>query len=608
MAWCVGSGLTAAQLWGHPGTQLWESGHGFPSPTAQPAQAGDRRPPRLWPQGETGGPPLEENPAQERPWAPRGVTRLDQVEAGAGGEKRKDVTADNPGAGRATAKRPKRWDIQEVAAPRRGQAAVARQAAGAIGDGGAEGLAILEALERDKVAPTTRGVKASKKKLVEDLIIRADGGPYPLTTHRVKCAAASLKHAGYRGAAGYLGEAKQGHILEGNAWTVQLALELKDSVRSCLRGIGPPERAPEVRAALAAKMEDAVYATGVKNGPRRPRRAWVVALWWFLREIELAALSIHGSSVKVWDMRGRKRVTLYLPMSKMDQRGRGAARTWSCLCGSGTKADCVVPVEDNFCPVCTVSKQIDEMETISGISRTDDAARTVPLFATEAGGAPEKRATVEAWDHLVGEAAARGVEPGDKAEDFGEYLGVDGHSPRRSAAKMLIRMGWTREAVAWLGRWGSDALLCYIEEVTAADEAYGPEGFQPALRKAEPAGPEAVVAAEDRAAPAHQDRADAELEARDLRWRRSGRNDGPREWTSKTASSAWRRRWRRSRWRTRSGGQWRRWSTGPSRGPGRAPWGGWKSRRSLRWRTCRGHWRTWSARPPPRRRRRCRAS
>ena len=50
---------------------------------------------------------------------------------------------------------------------------------------------------------------------------------------------------------------------------------------------------------------------------------------------------------------------------------------------------------------------------------------------------------------------------------------MDGHSGRRSGAKLLVRLGWTREGVAYPGRWGSDAILVYIEEVTMVNEAFG---------------------------------------------------------------------------------------------------------------------------------------
>ena len=50
---------------------------------------------------------------------------------------------------------------------------------------------------------------------------------------------------------------------------------------------------------------------------------------------------------------------------------------------------------------------------------------------------------------------------------------MDGHSPRRSAAKLLTRLGWPREAVAFLGRWGSGANRAYIEECVSVDMAFG---------------------------------------------------------------------------------------------------------------------------------------
>ena len=157
---------------------------------------------------------------------------------------------------------------------------------------------------------------------------------------------------------------------------------LRGCSRACMRGLGPPQRAPEVRISLVARTEDPVFQPGVPGGPRRPRRAFVVAMWWLLREIELAALTLHVSSVKVWMMEGRRRATLFLPLTKKDQQGRGAARTWSCICVSGPLADGGVDVRQaRLCPVCTPWAHVEEVEQASGVSRQDDAARRVPLFS-----------------------------------------------------------------------------------------------------------------------------------------------------------------------------------------------------------------------------------
>eukprot|EP00971_Amphidinium_carterae_P228504 4532250-Amphidinium_carterae.2 len=44
---------------------------------------------------------------------------------------------------------------------------------------------------------------------------------------------------------------------------------------------------------------------------------------------------------------------------------------------------------------------------------------------------------------------------------------VTGHSPRRSGAKYLARLGWTLDDIQLLGRWQSDVVKSYVEEASA---------------------------------------------------------------------------------------------------------------------------------------------
>jgi hypothetical protein len=104
---------------------------------------------------------------------------------------------------------------------------------------------------------------------------------------------------------------------------------------------------------------------------------------------------------------------------------------------------------------------------------------------------------VAAWQDLLAEAAVDWV----PTEEGAQYVGVDGHSGRRSGAKLLVRCGWTREAVAFLGRWGSDAIMAYIEEVTMVDQAFDLQAPGPLEADARPP-PQVVVAAEREPSPA----------------------------------------------------------------------------------------------------------
>ena len=225
-----------------------------------------------------------------------------------------------------------------------------------------------------------------------------------------------------------------------------------------------------------------------------PFGSYVVVEAWLLREIELAGLTIHPSSTRCWTHQGKRRATLYLPLTKMDQRGRGAARTWECLCGGPDLPDGPTsPERDGCCPVCTVWAQVEEVEKTNRLGRTEERARKVPLFPTRTGGTATKKDVVRAWNELLTEASLEWSPAGVGETAPLECMGVDGHSPRRSGAKLLIRIGFGRGTVAFVGRWGSDAIMVYIEEVTIIGAALAmPNEAEPE----QPEPPEVVKRAE----------------------------------------------------------------------------------------------------------------
>ena len=140
----------------------------------------------------------------------------------------------------------------------------------------------LVRLAEREFAVTSVGPKAAKLRLMEWLLEKGDGGVYPLTPHRIRVGAACLLSGNYRSAPGYLSELKQEHVRREWSWSEALALTMRGCCRACMRGLGPPQRAPEVRVSLAVRMENPVFVSSAPGGPRRPRRAWVVAVWWLL--------------------------------------------------------------------------------------------------------------------------------------------------------------------------------------------------------------------------------------------------------------------------------------------------------------------------------------
>ena len=86
-----------------------------------------------------------------------------------------------------------------------------------------------------------------------------------------------------------------------------------------------------------------------------------------------------------------------------------------------------------------------------------------------------------AWDELFQETVEEVLAASpEELEDWPElieaaeaYDRVTGHSARRSGAKLWARAGWRTELIKFLYRWGSDAVMAYIEEVVAIGQEVG---------------------------------------------------------------------------------------------------------------------------------------
>ena len=66
--------------------------------------------------------------------------------------------------------------------------------------------------------------------------------PYPISVAKLRTAGALLKYGGYRAAPTYLYAIKREHVKMHGEWTAGMELELKEGIRSCVRGIGPPSQ------------------------------------------------------------------------------------------------------------------------------------------------------------------------------------------------------------------------------------------------------------------------------------------------------------------------------------------------------------------------------
>ena len=163
-----------------------------------------------------------------------------------------------------------------------------------------------------------------------------------------------------------------------------------------------------------------------KKSSKWPGLSYAWACAWMLREIELSKMKpshIRRDPIK-------RQVSIFIPLSKTDQGGKGVRRTLGC-CGSHP---CIPQ-----CPWWLCERIV---ERIGGLDNRDSSS---PLFLSVDGKALTKHQMVDGWRKVTG-------------------MRVTGHSARRSGAMDYIRRGLRIQELAFLGRWRSNVVLNYAEE------------------------------------------------------------------------------------------------------------------------------------------------
>ena len=255
--------------------------------------------------------------------------------------------------------------------------------------------------------------------------------PGPITTEKLRLAAALLRRGGYRSAPAYLYAVKRASVTPGHSWTDGLQVELSDAVRATTRGLGPAAQAEPFDMNMVAKLAEDDARTDVGgDGPEHPRDAVLVASWWLLREIELSTATVGQTSFSgpCGQEAPRASATILLPVSKSDPTALGRRRALGCSCPSPA------------CPVAALRR------LVSG------RASTAPLLATRSGAPCEKAAVSGAFRAVA------------KACGHPNPEGVTAHSGRSTGAQTFARAGVPTGRIAAFGRWDSKAVFRYIRD------------------------------------------------------------------------------------------------------------------------------------------------
>ena len=178
--------------------------------------------------------------------------------------------------------------------------------------------------------------------------------------------------------------------------------------------------------------------------------SYVIAVGWLLRETELSNVVADDKQIFIDGPPGQELVTLFLPTSKTDQAGRGAARRLAHECGRTSKLE---RCDGLSCPVCAVLRQVNRLMDFFELKDKEALFEAqLPLFPRKDGTKPAKAQVVEAWRD---------------AADPKFNLRPSGHSARRSGAKRRARLGWSLWQIQFLGRWAASTVLEYVEEAMA---------------------------------------------------------------------------------------------------------------------------------------------
>ena len=301
---------------------------------------------------------------------------------------------------------------------------------------------VLKEFENEFSAAPSKKSKSAVRATVEKVLLAAtkDKAVLPANPEKSKLLGGILKESDYKAGSNYLTEYKLMVIESGQTWTDILDRVFKLCKRALDRNKGPRKKAAEVKT-----VEDQNnFSVNVKPLSEKPKVPLAFELFefgvvWMLREIELSNVLLEHIAFDP----AKKRVTLQLPHSKMDQQGEGVSRVLQCLC------------EDRCLRSCPMKVTLNLLEGTKAWNFDRPCSTTQGKQATKA-------QLVKEWKNMFGAQ-------------------VTGHSARRTGALRYIRLRWPLAQVAYLGRWKSSVIYDYAAEALESLPVNNNPSFDPKL-------------------------------------------------------------------------------------------------------------------------------
>lgn len=299
-----------------------------------------------------------------------------------------------------------------------------------------ERTAALANLKQDVYAQSNNGPQLSRMKTWNQIAQAWGMPPMPMTIELIEAVGASFKQGGYRSAHLYFAAAKKDHTMREGSFPPDLEIKIRDTIRSIERGQGPAKLKD------GFDIQDLTNINLYKHSPRFETNfhTVVVGCYFLTREIELSATLRKHVRIDTQ----RKVVSWTLPAMKTSTRGELTERSHKCMCNM---------VSHKICPYHSM-KRLMELNPVSA-----DTEDTAPLIHHD--GEPlNKMAMIQNIREVL--QAARIPTTREGLEGPVERFG--GHALRVSGSQHMTRLGFPTNLIMLLGRWGSMAILRYIQD------------------------------------------------------------------------------------------------------------------------------------------------
>ena len=327
---------------------------------------------------------------------------------------------------------------------------------------------------RDRWASSSQAPRESRRLTWTRLSAKRGLPNLPITRESLFAVGALLKAGGYRSSAQYVSVAKQKHREAGFTWGPELDEARAQCLRSINRGLGPATPKLDLRIEnaddrFASLLQQAYLELKVSFEDRLQfaAQACITACWFMLRGIELA--NVQARDV-VFNRQART-VKLQLPVSKTDTEAKGCYRVHKCICDPRHEAGCsnTTPPElfGTAFQKCSCKSGLHVLcvyhallQVVVQLRKQQLWTPTTHVFAPRSGGIASKFQVI-----MLARACAFILQQ-EQLDAWGpEAINRwSQHVFRVAGAQMFARALLDVPYIQLLGRWGSSAVLRYVQE------------------------------------------------------------------------------------------------------------------------------------------------